>query len=138
VDRLIGWSNGRDYEMARSACEAQGLGVSAGEVDGIAAGEDRPGEGIRCGRLERVGGDDDGATALGVNDDHHARMVRGADSRVDVDALRRNPDALLNSSHCLVVPDGSEQVDLGVDPAALREGEAAAPAREGSARRAGE
>ena len=75
--------------VTRRRRAAQALGVGAGEVDRVAAGEDRPGEGIGRGRLERGGGDDDGAMALGVNDDHHARMIHGAYCRVDVDALGR-------------------------------------------------
>jgi hypothetical protein len=47
-----------------------------------------------------------------------------------MNALRRTPDARLDGPPRLIVPDGREQVDLGVAPAELRERDAAAPAGE--------
>jgi hypothetical protein len=64
-----------------------------------------------------------------IDDDNDARMRLVANGSVDVHTITVSADAALHGATGLVAPDGGEQMDLGVTPAELREGDSSAARR---------
>ncbi len=121
----VGAAGGND-EQAGGAGEFQGLGVFAGEVDGIAGTEDVPREEIVSGGVQRMADDHDGALGVGRDEDDIASVGLHAEGGVDGGAGAG--DLVVDVEAGVVDADGGEEVDVGIALFELEEGDGAAPA----------